>query len=146
MAQLDLIPNPMIVAAQFGVFSAALVAVKKLYITPYLKLREQREGATTGKGLRVGELKKEHSLKLEKLERSLSVAREEIGKARDVMHSEALKSQEGSVKKARLESSQFFEKAQKDILSEASEAREHAKSRIPELVSALYQRLASGHA
>ncbi len=48
MAQLNLAPEPAIVAIQIGVFLANMVIVKKLFVDPYLRMRSKREAMTSG--------------------------------------------------------------------------------------------------
>lgn len=48
MAALNLDPNPLIIAAQMGIFIGAVVVVKKLMVDPYLKVKDKRDGLTVG--------------------------------------------------------------------------------------------------
>ena len=48
MAQLVLVPNPVVMAVQAGVFIAGAVIIKKLMIEPYLSVRDRREKLTVG--------------------------------------------------------------------------------------------------
>lgn len=48
MAALNLDPNPLIIAAQMGIFIGAVVVVKKLMVDPYLKVKDKRDSLTVG--------------------------------------------------------------------------------------------------
>lgn len=48
MATLNLIPNPSVLGAQIGVFLVNYVAVKKLFVEPYLAVRARRAALTLG--------------------------------------------------------------------------------------------------
>lgn len=48
MAALNLDPNPLIIAAQMGIFIGAVVVVKKLMVEPYLRVKDKRDGLTVG--------------------------------------------------------------------------------------------------
>ena len=48
MATLNLIPNPMVLGAQIGVFYLNFIAVKKLFVEPYLSVRDRRQALTFG--------------------------------------------------------------------------------------------------
>lgn len=48
MAALNLDPNPLIIAAQMGIFIGAVVVVKKLMVEPYLRVKNKRDGLTVG--------------------------------------------------------------------------------------------------
>lgn len=48
MAQLNLVPDPAIVAAQIGLFVVNMFVVKKLFLEPYFRLQQKREALTTG--------------------------------------------------------------------------------------------------
>jgi F0F1-type ATP synthase membrane subunit b/b' len=48
MASLNLIPNPVVLGAQIGVFLVNYVAVKKLFVEPYLAVRAKRSAVTVG--------------------------------------------------------------------------------------------------
>ena len=48
MATLNLIPNPMVLGAQIGVFYLNFIAVKKLFVKPYLSVRDRRQALTFG--------------------------------------------------------------------------------------------------
>ncbi len=48
MSALNLIPDLELLCAQTGIFLANLIVVKSLFITPYLKLQQQRREQTSG--------------------------------------------------------------------------------------------------
>lgn len=48
MASLNLVPNPPVLAVQVVVFLAGLTIVKKLFVQPYMELRDKREKLTVG--------------------------------------------------------------------------------------------------
>ena len=48
MASLILVPDPEVLAIQAGLFLVAVGVVKKLYVEPYLAVRERRQAATVG--------------------------------------------------------------------------------------------------
>lgn len=48
MAALNLDPNPLIIAAQMGIFIGAVVVVKKFMVEPYLRVKDKRDGLTVG--------------------------------------------------------------------------------------------------
>jgi F0F1-type ATP synthase membrane subunit b/b' len=48
MASLNLIPNPVVLGAQIGIFLVNYVAVKKLFVEPYLAVRARRTALTLG--------------------------------------------------------------------------------------------------
>jgi F0F1-type ATP synthase membrane subunit b/b' len=88
MAELNLIPNPTLLAVQTGVFLANVWIVNALILKPYQKLKESRENLTTGKqdeskavraeiAVRLDDIKKQTSDAFEKARKMLAQAREQ---------------------------------------------------------------------
>lgn len=48
MASLNLIPNPPVLAVQAVIFLANVVLVKKLFVEPYLQVKDRRDKVTIG--------------------------------------------------------------------------------------------------
>lgn len=48
MSTLNLIPNPPVLAVQAGIFLVNYVVIKKLFVEPYLSVRDKRERLTVG--------------------------------------------------------------------------------------------------
>ena len=48
MATLNLIPNPMVLGVQIGLFYVNFLAVKTLFVKPYLSVRDRRQALTFG--------------------------------------------------------------------------------------------------
>ncbi|MDD9950548.1 MAG: hypothetical protein OXT67_03190 [Zetaproteobacteria bacterium] len=145
MAQLDLVPNPTIVMAQLGIFSAALVVVNKLYVAPYLKLRSARESRTEGRDANVKSLTQARQEKAEYLQQAMKHAYQEIALEKQKLHRQAVLDQDEIVKKAREESAAHFEQRRVAIQSQFEQARQDARTKVPELVDSLYRRLINPH-
>lgn len=48
MSDLNLVPNPIVIGIQSAIFLASIFVVKKLFVSPYLTLREKRTQMTSG--------------------------------------------------------------------------------------------------
>jgi F0F1-type ATP synthase membrane subunit b/b' len=90
MATLNLIPNPMVLGAQVGVFLANFVAVKKLFVEPYLSVRDRRQALTVGSQDEAAKALAKSEELTSQIERQLVAAASEAKAEREKIRDKAL--------------------------------------------------------
>ena len=106
MATLNLDPDPIIIAGQSAFFVLNLLIVNKLFIQPYLGLKQARRGLTSGK--------------LEQTKAAIKLAEKEMTKLDEQLRVERSHAQEQAQKlisEAQVANASVVEKARKDAQS-----------------------------
>jgi F-type H+-transporting ATPase subunit b len=133
MASLNLVPDPEVLVVQAGVFLVALGVVKKLYVEPYLKVRERREAATIGSKDEAAQTLVECAKISNQIEARLAAAAVEAKAARETVKVAALERQAAIMATATAEANATVAAVEQQIQREL--AGELAK--IPAVVSQL---------
>jgi F0F1-type ATP synthase membrane subunit b/b' len=90
MSQLNLTPDPLVIATQATIFLANMFVIKKLILNPYLKVRARREASTGGSQLDAQKMA-QSALALEaKITERVRSAHKDAAVSREKIKSEAL--------------------------------------------------------
>ncbi|MGE0171641.1 MAG: hypothetical protein AB7T49_02600 [Oligoflexales bacterium] len=143
MSNLNLLPNPAVLAFQSAVFLSSVVVVKKLFLTPYLKIRDRKFAATQGtqeSALRYVSENETMAANLEgKLDSTRTVIRDETQKILD----QAKNQRDILIKNAEQVAKSYIDETVKNLTADFNAE----KAKIPELVKSmvpgLYQHLLS---
>jgi len=131
MAELNIRPDPTVIALQFGIFMASVYSVKKLILQPYLSMREQRQTATSGQKGDADDLLAQNKSLAEELEKKWSASttaiRDEIAKIRK----EAQEKKSVLVAAAEAEARQTIKEMQTSLRQNLEQERQ----KLPEIVS-----------
>jgi len=133
MAALNLVPDPEVLVVQAGIFLVALGVVKKLYVEPYLKVRERRLAATVGSKDEATKALGECDTIAQGIEQRLSGAASEAKAARETVRNAANLRRDELIAAATAEANAAVAAVEKDIQGEL--ARERAK--VPAVVAQL---------
>jgi F0F1-type ATP synthase membrane subunit b/b' len=133
MAAVNLVPNPAVLVVQAGVFLVNLVLVKKLYVEPYLRVRDRREAMTVGSRDEAARALAECDTVAQALEARLNAAMTDAKKARDRVREAALTKRTDMLSAAEAEARQAVDAVERQIQQEV--ATERAK--VPAVVASL---------
>jgi F0F1-type ATP synthase membrane subunit b/b' len=137
MATLNLIPNPVVLGAQIGVFLVNYAVVKKLFVEPYLTVRARRNSLTVGSQEEATNAAVE-SDKIAKLIESRFVACAADAKSqREGLRERAQTDRDGLLAKAEAEAKSVIAEVERRIRDEL--ATERAK--VPEVINSLSEQL-----
>ena len=133
MAGLNLVPNPTVLAIQTGIFLTALVVVKKLFLTPYLRIKERSEKATTGSQSAAASTTSENSNLGAKIEARLAEAAAQARQQAQTIKTKALHERDTYVTAAESDAKQTIGAMRKTIDDELKAE----KGRVPAIVQQL---------
>lgn len=133
MASLNLIPNPSVLAVQAGVFMANVVVVKKLFVDPYLKVRDARDNATQGSKEEADRLYSKSETLAEEIQQKITQASAEARQTREGIRQDAIAKRRKIMQEAESEARQKVDEVEQRIKSELAEQQK----RIPEIVGQL---------
>ncbi len=133
MSSLNLEPNPTIMAVQAGLFVMNFVAVKKLFLDPYLKVYDKRQNLTVGSQSEAKELASKNETVFSQIQSTLQEANEEAGKIRDNVNRIALEKRSELVSQAEVEAKNLVSK----IESEIAEVKSEERPKIPQIIEQL---------
>lgn len=133
MASLNLVPDPEVLVVQAGIFLVALGVVKKLFVEPYLKVRERREAATVGSKDEAARALVECDTLSSQIEDRLTGTALEAKAARAKVNAAALGKRDGIVATATTEANAIVAAVERQIQAEL--AGELAK--VPAVVAQL---------
>lgn len=141
MAALNLDPNPLIIAAQMGIFIGAIVVVKKLMVNPYLKVKDRRDGLTVGSTDHAKALVQENEQISGTIQNHLQGAFQYAKEVKE-SHLDAAETQSREIlaqaKTAiEAESTQLAEQLKKDLTAETAKAKQYVDS----LASEVYKKV-----
>lgn len=140
MSSLNLSPNPTVMLVQTGIFLANFVAIKKLFLDPYLTLADKRQELTVGnqRDAQVLEQKNEETLRI--LASKIDQARDEAALTRTQVTTEANSKRDAILSEAELEAKRTIEEMRVQIREELAEERSKLPGIVQELTEAMYQR------
>jgi F0F1-type ATP synthase membrane subunit b/b' len=141
MANLNLLPNPAVLAFQSAVFLANLVVVKKFFLNPYLKIRDRKFAATYGAQevaqRYLGENEKIVSALEVKLDSSRTIIRDETQKMLD----QAKAQRDHLIKNAEQASKSYLDETIKGLVSDFNAEKAKVPDLVKNIVPGLYQHL-----
>lgn len=133
MANLYLVPNPSILAVMMGIFFTVYFTIKKLFIAPYLGLRERRLKATTGSQAGASELLAETAADSKMIEEKIQAAGTAARQTFETSKQEARVERDKIIAAAEQEA----KKTVKEIESAIAGDMKIEKEKIPQIVEAL---------
>lgn len=133
MANLDLIPKLPVLAVQAGIFVANLGIMKKLFMDPYLKVKDAQDGMTYGSQGDAARLLAEAESISDDINQRMIAAMTEAKNAREKVRADAL-----ARRQAILEASQNSAKVEIDKVElEIKTQIEAERQRIPNVIANL---------
>ncbi len=141
MSSLNLSPNPVIMAATAGVFIANLIAVKKLLLEPYLKVRDQRIKATFGNQAAAEQLEVENTRATEKIRDRIAQASLEARNFRDSSLATAKQKRDELLAAASKEATDVVTAMRGDLVKELAEQRQAVPAIVQQLSRQFVDRL-----
>ena len=141
MSSLNLSPNPTIMAITAGIFALQFVAVKKLFLDPYLKVREQRIKATFGNQSEAEQLEVENGKSAEKIRNRISQASREARNFRDSTLAVAKQKRDELVSAASKEASEVVSSMRGNLVKELDEQRKAVPAIVQQLSRQFVERL-----
>ena len=137
MARLELQPDFRMIVVQTGLFLANLYIVNKLFILPFLRLKNKRDEVTVGKRQAAKKQINEIEAIHQKIETRLSKALIESRRLREEKRNKALVKHKKIVSEARKDAEVHIRKIKEDI----ERVLQKEYSRIPEIVGELSERI-----
>lgn len=137
MAQLVLVPNPVVMAVQAGVFIAGAVIIKKLMVEPYLKVRDRREKLTVGNQGEAASILERCEEIASDINQKITVANRLAHKHKDTMQKQATAKRDEIIAAAEAEARQVLDAMTADI----QEAIAKEKAKVPQVVQQLTDEL-----
>ena len=141
MAQLDLIPDITVLCAQLGVFGLAVVAVKKLYVQPYLRLRAARISLTEGRTETAARLRQKFEKQSADLNRQLHEVDLEMKSEAESQHQKASQESDRLVQKARRAGQEKSAAGVALASEQMDKAGKEAMDQLPGMVERICSRL-----
>lgn len=133
MASLNLVPNPPVLAVQAVVFLTGLVVVKKLFVEPYLTLRDKREVLTVGSKDEAQKLLQETDRISQEITAKLNVAISDAKQAREKIRDAALTKRNAALGAAEGESKKLVQEVENQIKQDLAAE----KAKVPAIVKNL---------
>lgn len=137
MSSLNLVPNPAVFLVQAGIFVANIVAVKKLMLDPYLKVKAARDQLTLGNKQEALNLTQDGERKFQEITARLQQAADEARGITNTILTTAQQKRDDVMKAAEKDAKDFLAKSQQNIAAELKSERE----KVPAVVSSLSQAL-----
>lgn len=133
MASLNLVPNPPVLAVQAVVFLTGLVVVKKLFVEPYMTLRDKREALTVGSKDEAQKLLQETDRISQEITAKLNAAIIDAKQAREKVRDAALTKRNAALSAAEGESKQLVQQVEAQIKQDLAAE----KAKVPAIVKSL---------
>ncbi len=133
MASLNLVPNPPVLAVQAVIFLTSLVVVKKLFVEPYLELRDKREKLTVGSKDQALRLLEETDRVSLDITSKLNAAITEAKQAREKIRDAAIEKRTSALSAAEGESRKFLAEVETQIKQDLAQE----KAKVPAIVKSL---------
>ena len=133
MANLDLIPKLPVLAVQAGIFVANLGIMKKLFMDPYLKVREAQDGMTVGSQGDASRLLAEADRVSSDVNARLLAAMADAKGAREKVRAHALTTRQSLLEEAQALARQELDKVEAAIKGQLQSERE----KVPNIVASL---------
>lgn len=141
MSSLNLSPNPTIMAITAGIFVANLIAVKKLFLEPYLKVRDQRIKATFGNQSEAEQLEVENSRATENIRTRISQASLDARNFRESTLVTAKQKRDELLAAASKEASEVVNAMRGNLVKELAEQRQAVPAIVQQLSRQFVDRL-----
>lgn len=135
MASLNLVPNPPVLVVQAGIFLANLAIIKKLYVDPYLTVRDRREKLTVGNREDATKALQQAEATQTRIAEVLTNAAETARKGKDSVRAVAIEKRNSVLSAAEAEAKAQVEAVERQIQSELAAE----KAKIPGVVAQLTQ-------
>ncbi len=142
MSDLNLIPNPQLMAIQAAFFVSQIVVVKCLFVDPYLKLKKLRDGATTGADSKAEELKNRVASLSREVHVAITKAHEEVRSIKEEGKVNAKKLREADLADAHKKMSELVRTARADVRANLQEERVKVRSFAGRFVEEFYAMIA----
>ncbi len=133
MASLNLVPNPPVLAVQAVVFLMGLAVVKKLFVEPFLELRDKREKLTVGSKDEAVKLLAEADRVSLDITAKLNTAITEAKQAREKTRDAAIDKRTAALSAAEGESKKFLAEVESQIRQDLAQE----KAKVPAIVKSL---------
>jgi len=143
MSQLNLIPNPAVLGAQAGIFVATIFVVKKLFLEPYLKVRDQRAAVTTGSQNESEQMLARCEEIAKKISDQIKDVGFEVAKIRDAKRQVANTEKDQIVKSAEQAAKNELAQLQKQIRDEIQSERSKIDASVKKLSDELFKQVAA---
>lgn len=141
MSSLNLSPNPTIMAITAGVFALNFFAVKKLFLEPYLKVRDQRIKATFGNQSEAEHLELENGKAAEKIRTRIQQASLDAHSFRDSTLAAAKGKRDELVSAASKEAAGVVASLRSELVKELTEQRKAVPGIVQQLSRQFVERL-----
>lgn len=139
MASLNLIPNPPVLAVQAVVFLTGLAIVKKLFVEPYMELRDKREKLTVGsKDVASTLLKQADEISLQ-ITAKLNATLEEAKKSREKTRDAALTKRQAALGAAEAESKKLIQDVENQIKQDLAQEKAKVLLIVKNLTEEVYK-------
>lgn len=133
MASLNLVPNPPVLAVQAVIFLTGLFVVKKLFVQPYLELRDKREKLTVGSKDEAQKLLLETERVSQDIAAKLNAAITEAKQAREKTRDAALQKRQTALSAAEGDSKKLVQEVETQIKQDLAAE----KAKVPAVVKSL---------
>lgn len=137
MAQLILVPNPVVMAVQAGVFLTGAVIIKKLMIEPYLSVRDRRVKLTQGNREEAAEIISRCEAIASEVNSRLSQAVQKAQKSKETIRLAAVERRDALVAAAESESRATIDK----VAAEIQQVIATERAKVPQVVEQLAQQV-----
>ena len=138
-AGFEIAPSPIILAVQAAIFAANLVVVKKLFVTPYLKVRDERDRQTVG-SKEAAEQAVQQAAKITKdIDERIVAAAELARRERENLRQSALEKRDSILGAADAEAKKTIEAMEKQIQQDLTAERQKVPAIVAELTDQVYQ-------
>jgi F-type H+-transporting ATPase subunit b len=135
MASLELIPKVPVLIAQTGVFLANVFVVKKLFVEPFLAVKDRRDAMTVGSTDHAKKILQEADQLANDITNKVETAYSQASAAREAQRNQALSRKTDLIKAADDEARRHIESIEKQIRQEV----EGERQKIPAIVNSLTQ-------
>jgi len=133
MATFVLVPNPKVLAVQVVVFVAGYYAIKKLFVEPYMIIRDKREALTVGNKDEAVRALEEGASIATRIEARLAAVGAEAKQSRERKRDEALARRDSLISSAQEAARAEVAKVEGLIAADLASER----SKIPNIISTL---------
>lgn len=141
MSQLNLTPDPVIIATQAAIFLANMFVIKKLILNPYLAVRGRREASTGGSQHEAQKLAQD-ALGLEaKITDRVRAAHKEASLAREVIKTEALSRRAAKLARAEADTKASQLAVQNEITANLQEERANKEASIKTIAQSFFSQV-----
>jgi F0F1-type ATP synthase membrane subunit b/b' len=138
MSQLNLSPDPVVLAAQATIFLANMLVVKKLILEPYLSVRAKREASTGGSQDNANKLIVEAKALEEKITERMRGAHKDASAARDKIKGEHQRKRGEILSQAEVAAKAEQQKIESEIAKNLSEERSKKDETIKSLADTFF--------